>query len=747
MNKFIKWGMVTGAFLLLPFFVSAQTATMSTSELQALVQKLMEQVKALQTQNATLSGSNQSANSNNCVAFTATLRAGSNGKSVSWLHEVLTKEGFSIDSEEKTSSTYEESTASAVTGFQEKYKGEVLTPSGLKFGTGIVGAGTRAKLNKLYPCSTSSSSTTTNSNTSSTTVTPSTSQNLTITNAAILPKARINSTYQVNLAVSGGPSGVVTAHYLWSIESGQLPTGLYLRENGNDMVISGTPSVTVADRKFVVMVKYGDKVGRKEFTISVEAGDATNTTTTQTQPTTTSNTQTTVALSPDIFEISPNPINLNVNDMSRLKAIFTTGCPTSGNIVCRPAPTEVSPTWSIANESIARLAIATPRCVVGQECPKPTTDIVGVAPGATILKATYQNFRGVTMSAVAQVTVKGDSNGEVVPTIKSISLPMGFTGSNYTGSFNFTGDISKATSYSLASGELPPGLTLQKTASCSPSCIGVTGTPTRAGTYKFSLRLDIGGSGIVSTEQTLIIAETFSPLSITSDFNLPKTKAGENWSTTIQATGGSQSYSWSVSSGIIPPGTEIIQIACRSEGPCKTSFTLSGVPTTPGYYVFTVTVQSGTQIAVKMFNITVYEDTPPRDAPAVATSGYLDAANCDIFGGWAKDGDNPNTAIQVQVWSKVENLYWKKIGDYDANINRADVGQHAFSFFTPSSLKDGKNHYVYVYARNVGGEYTKLNPTGVKVSCGSVSKANSTNLDQIANSLEAIKSLFNSLFR
>lgn len=53
--------------------------------------------------------------------------------------------------------SYTDAVASAVTGFQEKYAAQILTPNELSYGTGYVGASTREELNSLYGCSVASS--------------------------------------------------------------------------------------------------------------------------------------------------------------------------------------------------------------------------------------------------------------------------------------------------------------------------------------------------------------------------------------------------------------------------------------------------------------------------------------------------------------------------------------------------------------------------------------------------------------
>lgn len=83
-----------------------------------------------------------------CYTFYNNLRVGSQGADVYNLQIALNQSGFIVPE----TSTYDQSTASAVSGFQEKYASAILIPNGLTYGTGYVGTATRNKLNALYAC-------------------------------------------------------------------------------------------------------------------------------------------------------------------------------------------------------------------------------------------------------------------------------------------------------------------------------------------------------------------------------------------------------------------------------------------------------------------------------------------------------------------------------------------------------------------------------------------------------------------
>ncbi len=137
--------------LLFNFGLPKSRAIISVTELQVLIQQIQQlqwQLQRLQQQLAEIRGEEKVW----CHDFKVNLRYGDRFGDVGYLQAALEKEGFTISEDEKMRNYFGDFTASAVVGFQQKYKEDILTPWGLKYGTGFVGPTTRAKLNELYGC-------------------------------------------------------------------------------------------------------------------------------------------------------------------------------------------------------------------------------------------------------------------------------------------------------------------------------------------------------------------------------------------------------------------------------------------------------------------------------------------------------------------------------------------------------------------------------------------------------------------
>jgi subtilisin family serine protease len=181
--------------------------------------------------------------------------------------------------------------------------------------------------------------------------------------------------------------------------------------------------------------------------------------------------------------------------------------------------------------------------------------------------------------------------------ITTASLPGGTVGQAYSETLQATGGEAPR-SWSVASGSLPPGLSLS-------SAGALTGTPTTAGSYPFTARVTDAGAPARSDTQALSIT-VLAPLTITTA-SLPSGTVDLAYSQQVTASGGQGSYTWSVASGSLPPG-----LSLTSGTP---SASISGTPTTAGTYPFTVQVTDGTQSATQALSITVDAAPPPPPPP------------------------------------------------------------------------------------------------------------------------------------
>lgn len=150
--------LVATVIIVSPFAALAQSNPQSIEELQSRISYLTEQIRRLQGQTSTGTGTTQW-----CFTFDRNLGVGASGRDVRELYTALGREGFSVASVESTSNSnivennrterYTESMAATVSQFQQKYANEILTPNGLSAPTGYFGNSTRAKINSLYGCS------------------------------------------------------------------------------------------------------------------------------------------------------------------------------------------------------------------------------------------------------------------------------------------------------------------------------------------------------------------------------------------------------------------------------------------------------------------------------------------------------------------------------------------------------------------------------------------------------------------
>ncbi|MBA2642006.1 MAG: putative Ig domain-containing protein, partial [Actinobacteria bacterium] len=166
-----------------------------------------------------------------------------------------------------------------------------------------------------------------------------------------------------------------------------------------------------------------------------------------------------------------------------------------------------------------------------------------------------------TDTQALSISVVGDP-----PTIGTTSLADGTTTQPYSQTLAATGG-SGAYTWSIATGSLPPGLSLD------PSTGALSGTPTATASYAFTAQVTDNLSQ--SDTQALSIAVT-DPLAITTT-SLSGGTVGQAYSQTVAATGGATPYTWSVASGALPPGV----------GLNSGTGAISGTPTTAGSYAFT----------------------------------------------------------------------------------------------------------------------------------------------------------------
>ena len=168
-------------------------------------------------------------------------------------------------------------------------------------------------------------------------------------------------------------------------------------------------------------------------------------------------------------------------------------------------------------------------------------------------------------------------------TIVATSLPQATAGTFYLTELRATGGAGTLTW--SATGDVPPGLRLGGSGA-------LTGTPTLAGRYTFTATVRDSLNATASRSFTLDVAA--GPLFLMVGSPLPSGTAGQNYSFTFAASGGTPPYAWSAPAGL-PPG-----FALNAQ-----SGVLSNNAPAAGQFSFSIRLTDSSQSITSTFSLTI----------------------------------------------------------------------------------------------------------------------------------------------
>lgn len=178
------------------------------------------------------------------------------------------------------------------------------------------------------------------------------------------------------------------------------------------------------------------------------------------------------------------------------------------------------------------------------------------------------------------------------PVIDPTPLGTGNVGTPYTAFITSSGGEGGPHTFRIVDGKLPAGLKMERSFGVQSTVI--TGTPTRVGTYTFTVQVR-DAAGNTSTQTFTITIEPPLPLLITNPSpTLTGGTVGEPYAANLFAIGGIQPWRWEIVAGALPDGLDL------------KGNVISGTPTAAGTFLFTaqITDKAGTT-AQQEFSITI----------------------------------------------------------------------------------------------------------------------------------------------
>ncbi|WP_282361514.1 putative Ig domain-containing protein [Pseudomonas sp. PS01300] len=207
--------------------------------------------------------------------------------------------------------------------------------------------------------------------------------------------------------------------------------------------------------------------------------------------------------------------------------------------------------------------------------------------------------------------------------ITPATLPAPIYSSSYSQQLTVSGGVAPYT-FSINGGSLPTGIALSSTGT-------LTGSPSKAGTYTFSVTAVDSSSNLTSVSQTytLTIATPFIDI---TPITLPAATVGTGYSTSISASGGVAPFDYGIAFGALPAGMSL-----TSTG------TLSGTPTTAGTFTFGVRASDTNRFT----GVRPYSFVVGQQAPVAANINQTLAANSGASTISASLSGGPTTSLAV----------------------------------------------------------------------------------------------------
>jgi hypothetical protein len=163
--------------------------------------------------------------------------------------------------------------------------------------------------------------------------------------------------------------------------------------------------------------------------------------------------------------------------------------------------------------------------------------------------------------------------------VNPATLPPGVIGTPYSQTISASGGTAPFI-FRVSSGALPPGLTL--TPANSGTAV-ISGTPIAPGLFSFTITAtDANGCPGGRPYSIVIPVVPSCPFITLSPATLPIAVLGTPYSQTILASGGTAPFTFTVSSGALPPGLMLSSTSA-------TTAVISGTPIALGLFNFTIT--------------------------------------------------------------------------------------------------------------------------------------------------------------